>query len=110
MTTTVQQIPGALNIEVGLGDDWSYLLDFDVSLSGYTFDAKVVYISNNTETSLSMSVANTDLANGQITLSLTDTQITTIGTGAQNKWYLIWTTGSTSRRILAGTFKVIAYP
>jgi hypothetical protein len=101
MTETFQQIPGALDIEVGLGDDFSFLLDFDISLVGYTFAA---YVDMTT-----ISVANTDLAAGKITLSLTDAQITTIGTGPHT-WYLIWTTGTTSRRILAGNFTILEFP
>jgi len=106
--TTYQQIPGELNLEVGLGDDLSKLIDFDISLVGYTFEAKVE--PSDGSTAVSMTVANTDLANGQITIGLTDTQITAIGAGTTNKWYLTWTISGASRRVLAGKFIVKDYP
>jgi hypothetical protein len=100
-----QQIPGELNIEIGLGDDLSQLIDFDIVLTGYTFVAKVEHGATTTD----MTVANTSLATGQITIGLTDAQITTIGSGS-HRWYLAWTTGTTTRRVLAGTFIVKPYP
>ena len=74
---TYTQIPAELDIEVGAGDDLSILLDFDISLTGYTFVSKVVQAYSGTETTVTCT--NTDLANGQVTISLTDTQITSIG-------------------------------
>jgi hypothetical protein len=98
--TTFSQTPGELDIEVGLGDDLSLLLDFDISLAGYTFAGMV----NSTP----ISIASTDLANGQITISLSDTQITALGAG-NHRWYLIWTLSGASRRVLAGEFRVMGY-
>jgi hypothetical protein len=100
-----QQIPGELNIEIGLGDDLSQLIDFDIVLTGYTFVSKVEHGATTTD----ITVTNTNLATGQITLGLTDAQITAIGSGS-HRWYLAWTTGTTTRRVLAGTFIVKPYP
>lgn len=99
------EIPGELNIKWTVGSDFSKLLDFDIVLTGYTFSAKVVHASTTTD----ITVANTDLSVGQITLSLTDAQIDAIGAGV-HKWYLTWTTGTTSRRVLAGDFEIVNYP
>lgn len=104
--TIYSQLPGALDVEIGLGDDFSLLLDFDISLTGYTFAASVVKRNDNSLTAIA--VTNTNLATGQITLSLTDAQVTALGT-EQHKWYLVWTTGTSSRRVLAGNFTVKAY-
>lgn len=98
---TYSQTPGDLDLEVGLGDDFSMLIDFDISLTGYTFESKVTKPSGD----VTITVTNTDLSAGQITLSLTDVQITSIGFGRYS-WYLTWTTGSASRRVLAGDFTV----
>lgn len=103
--TLFSQIPGGLDIEIGAGDDLSMLCDFNISLSGYTFVAKV---TKGDGAEVSMTVVNTDLPNGQITLSLTDSQISTLGT--ENQWYLAWTITGTTRRVLAGDFMVRAYP
>jgi len=102
---TYTQIPAELDIEVGAGDDLSILLDFDISLTGYTFVSKVVQAYSGTETTVTCT--NTDLANGQVTISLTDTQITSIGVGTHT-WYFQWTVSSASRRVLAGNFIVKA--
>jgi len=101
----IEQIPGELNLLTTADDDFSVLLDFDVVLTGYTFVAKVEHGSTTT----AMTVTATDLAAGKITISLTNLQLTTIGEG-KFRWYLIWTTGTTDRRILAGTFTVQNYP
>jgi len=103
--TTFEQLPGELDIEVGAGDDLAILLDFDISLTGYTFESTVVKPSGNT----AITVTNTNLASGQITLSLTDVQITAIGVGTWY-WYLTWTLSGASRRALAGVFTVKARP
>lgn len=104
---TLEQLPAELNLEIGLGDDLSMPVDFSIDLTGYTFAAKVVRIPDETITDIA--VANTNLATGQIALSLTDAQITALGVG-NHRWYLIWTIGSASRRVLAGGFAIKAYP
>jgi hypothetical protein len=101
------QIPGELNIEVGLGDDLSMLIDFDIVLTGYTFIGKVIHIDGVTETNIT--ITNTDLSTGKITISMTDAQIDAIG-AYECRWYLEWTTGTASRRVLAGKFTIIKYP
>jgi hypothetical protein len=101
----IEQLPGELNITTTADDDLSVLLDFDVVLTGYTFVAKVEHY----QTTTTITVTNTDLAAGKITISLTNTQLTAIGAGI-HKWYLNWTTGTTDRRVLAGTFTIQNYP
>lgn len=106
--TTLDQTPAELDIAISIDDDFSYLVDFDINLTGYTFAAGVVkYPENILKTTIA--VANTDLANGQITISLTDAQIAALGAGT-HKWYLTWTVGGASRRVLAGDFVVREYP
>lgn len=99
----LQQIPGALNITVTAIDDMSIALDFYASLVGYTFTAFVQSASAST----AITVTAADLAAGQLTLSLTNSQLTTIGVG-YHKWYLAWNTGTLDRRVLAGNFTILA--
>ena len=107
MTELTQQ-PATLNITISIDDDFSYLVDFDINLTGYTFAGAVVkYPENSVETAIS--IATTDLTNGQITISLTDAQITALGQGV-HKWYLTWTVSGLSRRVLAGDFTIRKYP
>lgn len=100
--TTYQQMPGRLDIEVGLGGDFSMLIPFKIGespfpLTGYTFESKVDGVA--------ITVTNTDLASGQITLSLTDTQVIALGAG-KHTWYLIWTLAGISQRVFAGGFSI----
>lgn len=99
----LQQIPGALNITVTAIDDMSIALDFDISLVGYTFTSFVQSASAST----AITVTAADLAAGQLTLSLTNSQLTTIGVG-YHEWYLAWNTGTLDRRVLAGNFTILA--
>ena len=99
----LQQIPGALNITVTAIDDMSIALDFNISLVGYTFTSFVQSINAST----AITITAVSLANGQITLSLTNTQLTTIGVG-YHEWYLAWNDGTSDRRILAGNFTILA--
>lgn len=101
------QIPGELNITVGLGDDLVLNLDFDVNLNGFVFNANSVSEFDGTETLWSYS--GTNLTAGQIQLSLTESQIDNLGV-AVHKWYLMGASGTFSRRYLAGDFEVKAYP
>jgi hypothetical protein len=105
--TELRQEPALLDVWVAIDDDWSYLLDFDIVLTGYTFAGNVV--SGLTSALTAITIATTDLAAGKITVSLTDTQITALGLGT-HKWYITWTVSGLSRRVLAGNFKVEQYP
>lgn len=96
------QTPGVLNIEATQGDDFSVLVDFDISLTGNTFEAKVDE-SNGDQTTIT--VTNTDLSEGQITLSISDTLMGALALDV-HKWYLDQTTDGSQRRYLAGDFKV----
>jgi hypothetical protein len=101
------QTPGILNITATHGDDFSFALDFDINLTGYTFSSKVITIATNALVTLT--VTSVDLPTGKLTLSMPKATLTTLES-ATHHWYLDWTVGLTSRRVLAGTFKVVDYP
>ena len=101
----LNQIPGRLNIRVISGDDLMFVLNFGMDLSSHTFVAKVLpdYLSDTGGTAIS--IESTDLVHGIITLSLTDTQITALPK-KKNYWYLKWTIGDMTRKIIDGDFIV----
>ena len=101
----VTQIPGRLDIQLAQGDDMSILLDFDIDLTGYTFESKVVEAD---ETETVITVVETDLSNGQITLTLSDTLSALISV-ATHSWFLDRTNAGSQRRQLAGDFEVIKF-
>jgi hypothetical protein len=105
MTITIEQIPAAVSIEVAIDDSFSSLVDFSIVLTGYTVTA---YVDKNDGTQTAFTIATTDLAAGQVTMSLTKTQITAIGAGT-HKWYLRYGNGTIERRAFAGNFTVYQY-
>lgn len=104
MTETVYNTPGALNLVTSMSDFPLVLTFTGVNLTGYTFAALVH--ANGADTS--WTVANTDLANGIITISLTDVQITAIGKG-YHSWDIEANSGviSGDRYYISGLFQVV---
>ena len=97
------QTPGELNIKT-TRDNFSMLVDFDISLTGYTFDAAIVHKGSDVKSALT--VTNTNLASGQITISADDSALLAIPLD-KHFWYLRWTDGSGNvRRVLAGDFEL----
>ena len=105
----VTQVPGSLNIKLAQGDDLSILLDFDIDLTGYTFESKVVETNGDLTT---ITVVETNLSTGQITITMTDTLSDALSITADetfHSWYLDRTNAGNQRRYLAGDFEVIKY-
>ena len=101
----VTQIPGRLDIQLAQGDDMSLLVDFDIDLTGYTFESKVVEAD---ETETVITVVETDLSTGKITITLSDTDSALIS-AAKHSWFLDRTNAGNQRRQLAGNFEVIKF-
>jgi hypothetical protein len=95
--------PGVLNISATHGDDFLFNLDFDVNLTGYSFDAEVVTIATNVL--VPMTVTAVDLAEGQLTIGLHRATLALLEE-ATHHWYFEWTISDTVRRVLAGEFIV----
>lgn len=97
-------VPGALNLNGVVGDDFSVLLDFSVDLSGYTFDARVLLDNNPYGRYQQITITNTNLALGRITLSLSDAQTRLLGPISNKKWFISWSQGADIRTVLSGGF------
>ena len=105
--TDLTQLPAEINIEAVVRDSFSSLVDFDIDLTGYTVTAYVDPVDGGTQTAFT--IVETDLSAGQVTISLTAAQVTTIGEGT-HKWYLKWVVGVTTiRTAFAGNFKITKY-
>jgi hypothetical protein len=107
---TYAQTPGLLNIKAVTGTDFSCQLDFDTNLSAYTFDAAIVLQDYPTKREQAITVTVDNAAQGIITLSLTDTQTSALGTFSKKKWYLNWTISTIKQTILAGNFELSDIP
>jgi hypothetical protein len=90
---TSRQIPATVDLELISGDDWARVVDFNISLIGYTFECR-------TSTGVVISVAETDLSLGQITLSMSDAITKTLQNGST--WYLKIIASGYERTVLAG--------
>ena len=104
---SVNDVPGQLDIYATVGDDWSMPLNFDLNMTGYSFESWVLVQQAGTTKKQELTVTETDLASGIITLSLTDAQTTNLGEINKRPWYLVWTTGGNeTRTVLAGNFSL----
>jgi hypothetical protein len=101
----IEQTPAEVDIIAAVDDSFSSLIDLDISLTGKTVAAQVDLFSGGTQ---AFTVVNTNLASGQVTISLTSAQMTSIGVG-EHRWFLRYYDGSSSRRAFAGRFTVIKY-
>jgi hypothetical protein len=107
---TYAQTPGLLNIKGVVGAHFSCQLDFDASLTGYTFDSAIVLQEYPTKREQAITVTVDNAAQGIITLSLTQGQTTTLGAIANKKWYLNWNISGIKQTILAGRFELSDIP
>ena len=100
---------GTLNIDVIQGDTMSILLDFTsngtvLNLTGYTFSS---YVMLNGAQVVAITTANTSLINGQVTISLTNTQTAAL-TAKTYDWYFRWVDlASTVKTVITGSFVVV---
>lgn len=95
--------PAVVAIRMTQGDELSLVLDFDIDLTGYTFASSVTDSAGDSKT---ITVTNTDLAAGQITLSLSETDSADLAVGI-GRWRLSWTVSTVKRTVLAGRFRVL---
>lgn len=104
---TFAQIPGGLNINGVVGNDLSMDILFqDTVLTGYTFSAYVVLEPDPLEKAYALTITNTNLADGQIRVSLTEAQTTEIGPVSNKPWYLQWIHSGLQENVLFGRFQL----
>lgn len=121
---TYSQLPGTLDITFvgggGGGDEIAIALDFDRDLTGYTIAAPIyvaaVYASAGGgqglvttvgATATSFVVQPTNLAQGQLTIALSETQTGSLSSGIAYRWYMRWVSPSlVTRTVLSGTVTV----
>jgi len=86
---TVSATPGTLNVIVKQGQAVSQLLDFSISLTGYTFTAEIVSaVTYATVTALT--VTNVNLSTGQVNVGLSAATAANVAAGTY-MWRLVWT-------------------
>ena len=116
---TFSIVPETLDLTVCKGDEFGLSLNFDIDLTGYTFTAAVFEITRTVNSSYpggfdsqgadveSFSITYTDLANGELSLALTETQTAAISETGTYRWYLRGVTpGTITRTYISGSFTV----
>jgi hypothetical protein len=106
--STFSQTPGELNIETVLGTDFLMSLNFSTTISALTFEAGIILTESPSQTifPITVAISGTNIVN----LSLTDTQINTIGLISGKKWYLTKTVSGIKQMILSGDFQISDTP
>jgi len=113
------QLPDTLDIVFVQGDELKILLDFDQSLTGYTFETKIIEVlavvnGNVTDfqaaptPNLRQTVVNLSL--GTINLSLNENETQVLELGGNYRWFMRWLSppseGAMTRTVLSGTITV----
>ena len=105
-------IPGELNITIASRNDLPISLTVTdsvgdpYSLVGFTFVSEVTNAFTYVKTAIS--IVETNLAGGVVSISLTDTQLVALGKGI-HKWYFKWNDGTYDFVAVAGSFDVRIY-
>lgn len=105
---TYDQRPGPMHLCFNRANDFSTVVDFDgMTLVGYTVSAVVTsLVTGNTVSAMAASI--TDAALGKCSVSLTDTQTSSLAAGTYG-WRLNWVApGDIQRTALKGTMEVDA--
>ncbi len=103
--TLIINIPATQDIQTAISDLSLTLTFTAIDLTGYTF---VVLVHGADGVDTAWTVANTNLAGGVITISLTDVQIAAIGKG-YHSWDIEANSGVASgdRYYISGLFQVV---
>lgn len=98
------QTPGSLNLAFNRGDDFSTLIDFSITMTGYTVTASMHSLVSGAE-AVAFTVSVVSAANGQVNISLTDTQTAALARGTYG-WTMRWTENNATRTALSGFVEV----
>lgn len=116
---TLNTLPAVLDVALIKGDEWSLSLDFSADLTGYTFTSAVFLTTRTVSTAYpgglntqgedaaAVTVTYTNLADGQLSLSLTESQTGSLDETLTYRWYLRGVApGDVTRTYVSGSFAV----
>ncbi len=86
-------------------DDFSALVDFSISLSGYTVTAGMTSLVTGSEVQ-PLTVSFVSATAGQVSVSLTDTQTAALARGTYG-WRMTWVENNATRTALTGFVEVL---
>jgi hypothetical protein len=99
------QTPGTLNLSFVRSDDFSTLIDFSITMTGYQVTASMYSLVSGADVQ-AFTVTATNAANGQYNISLTDTQTAALARGTYG-WRMTWTENAATRTALTGFVEVL---
>lgn len=100
-----EQTPGTLNLSFNRSDDFSTLIDFSITMTGYSVTAAIYsLISGDTVQAFTVTAANA--SNGQYNIALTDAQTAAIPRGTYG-WRMVWVENNATRTALTGFVEVL---
>jgi hypothetical protein len=100
-----EQLPGELNLAFNRGDDFSTLIDFSITMTGYSVTAAIYsLISGDTVQAFTVTASNASA--GQFNISLTDAQTAVIPRGTYG-WRMTWVENNATRTALTGFVEVL---
>jgi hypothetical protein len=100
-----EQTPGTLNLSFNRSDDFSTLIDFSITMTGYTVTASMYsLVSGETVQAFTVTAANASA--GQYNISLTDAQTAAIPRGTYG-WRMTWVENQATRTALTGFVEVL---
>jgi hypothetical protein len=99
------QTPGTLNLSFVRGDDFSTLVDFSITMTGYTVTAAMYSLVSGAEPQ-AFTVTAANASAGQYNISLTDTQTAALARGTYG-WRMTWTESNATRTALTGFVEVL---
>jgi hypothetical protein len=100
---TVSNLPGPLSLAFRAGDEFSSLIDFDTTLSGFTVSSNIVSLVTGA-TVASVTTTLVDAAAGQVNVGLTEAETAALAAGTYG-WRLEWDNGA-KRTALEGFVEV----
>ena len=104
MSDSYEQTPGRMNIAFNRGDDFSALIDFSISMTGYTVTSGITSLVTGNEV-VPFTTTLASAANGQVNIALSDTQTLSLPRGTYG-WRMAWTEGNSTRTALTGMVEV----
>jgi hypothetical protein len=99
------QTPGTLNLSFVRSDDFSSLIDFSITMTGYTVTASMYSLVSGAEVQ-AFTVTAANASAGQYNISLTDTQTAALARGTYG-WRMTWVEGAATRTALTGFVEVL---
>jgi hypothetical protein len=99
------QTPGTLNLSFVRGDDFSSLIDFSITMTGYQVAASMYSLVSGADVQ-AFTVTAANAANGQFNISLTDTQTAALARGTYG-WRMTWVENAATRTALTGFVEVL---